>query len=93
MPDDLFEQFLKIFYNDDKKYTEEVRLEALWIIVNTYMDLLESNDSPILENIIRTLFDSKLNTTKEFLFFCQQLLLTKKHQNAQFKLVILILVN
>lgn len=88
VPDDLFEQFLKIFYNDDKKYTEEVRLEALWIIVNTYMDLLESNDSPILENIIRTLFDSKLNTTKEFLFFCQQLLLTKKHQNAQFKNVL-----
>lgn len=76
-----------IFYNDEKYYSEEVRLEAIWIIVSNYMDLLTPNDSPLLENIIGTLFDSKQNTSREFLFFCQQLLLTKKHQNDQFKSV------
>ena len=70
---------------DDKKLREELRIEALIVILNKYTELLENNDSPLLENILRVLFIENSKTTKEFKFFCQQLIWNKIQTNQQFR--------
>lgn len=70
---------------DDKKLREELRIEALNVILNKYTELLANNDSPLLENILRVLFIENSKTTKEFKFFCQQLIWNKIQTNQQFR--------
>lgn len=72
---------------DDKKLREELRIEALNVILNKYTELLANNDSPLLENILRVLFIENSKTTKEFKFFCQQLIWNKIQTNQQFRFI------
>ena len=82
---ELLNNLLSIVY--DKNMRDELRIEALNIILDKYSDLLVANDSPLLENIFRKIFKEKeKKTSKEFVFFCQQLVWSKIKSNKQFRL-------
>jgi len=87
--------FEKEFLNDlisilnDKKIRDELRIEALNIILDKFTDLLVADDSPLLENIFRKLFkEREKKTSKEFVYFCQQLIWNKIKSNQQFRYVL-----
>ncbi len=86
--ENVLKQLLVIFYNfeNNKMISEESRIEALHILLEKFMQKINIIDSPILENIFRTLFIQKESlTTKEFRFYCQRLLLHKMNTNIDFK--------
>ena len=80
LADSVLAKLLVIFYN--KKNSDESRLEALAVSLNRFEHLLIEKDSPILENILRSLFKAK---SKEFLFYGQQLLKNKINSNNKFR--------
>jgi len=78
--DSVLTKLLVLYYN--KKNSDESRLEALSVLLNRFEHLLIENDSPILENILHSLFKAK---SKDFLFYGQQLLKNKINSNHKFR--------
>jgi hypothetical protein len=81
----LLHKLLAIFYDSEKKYTEEVRIETLSLILDKFMPVINSNDSPILENIFRSLYDDESKPSKEFVHFCQRIIFNQMAKSLEFK--------
>lgn len=80
---DLLRDLLIIF--DDSSIKEELRVEALNLILDKYENSIAARDSPLLENILIKVFKQNDKTSKEFKFFCQQLIWNKMKSNLEFE--------
>ena len=77
----MLEKLLRTFYNTEKYYSEEVRIEALSMIMDKFMFFLLAENSPTLENIFIVLSENS-KSTKEFIYFCQQIIFNKFKENS-----------
>ncbi len=83
----MLENLLRTFYDSDQ-YSEEVRIEALSMLMDKFTDLIVPEDSPILANLLITLFKpagQSKQPSKEFIHFCQQVVLNKMKENELLK--------
>lgn len=81
----LLEKLLLIFYDSDNKYTEEVRIKTLGLILGKFLPILRGSDSPILENILRSLYDEETQKSKEFVHFCQKIIFNLMNKSDHFR--------
>jgi len=90
----MLEKLLRTFYDADK-YSEEVRIEALNMLMDKFMDFILPEDSPILTNILISLLKPKRQDkqSKELVKYCKKIVLNKMYENELFKEAVFRLVS
>ena len=84
---DLLNRLLSIFFNFEGNVNSELRLEALNLVLDKYIEIVNNESSPILLNILLKLQEESLKERKndEFRFYCQRLITQKMQNNPKFK--------